>query len=281
MSEQPGQPDPVELLIAAFRTLERRDFDAFMSFMSPDVVLDASSIGVGTHEGAEAFRRFFEDWLDPYDAWTVEFEEIADLGGGVVFALPLQRGRLAGSDAEIQLRYAQVSEWVGDVCVRSTFWTDIEEGRAAAKTLAEDRPMAEESTTPDLVERVRSAFESLSGGDVDAMLSFLAPDAVFQGRAEGVTGRIEGAAAFGEFWEDWYDTFEEFKIEAEEILDLGNGSVYTVYRQEGRPAGTSGLVSERYAFVFEVVDGVAVTLTNYTDINEARAAAERLAKERG
>src|SRR5271165_4590808 len=107
--------------------------------------------------------------------------------------------------------------------------------------------MSEESTTPDLVERVRSAFESLSGGDVDAMLSFLAPDAVFQGRAEGVTGRIEGAAALGEFWGDWYDTFEEFKIEGEEILDLGNGIVFSVYRQEGRLAGTSGLVSERYA----------------------------------
>ncbi len=138
--------------------------------------------------------------------------------------------------------------------------------------------MPKESTTPDPVERVRSAFESLSRGD--AMLSFLAPDAVFQGRAEGVTGRIEGAAALGEFWEDWYDTFEEFKIEAEEILDLGNGIVYAVYRQEGRPAGTSGLVSERYAFVFEVEDGMAVTLTNYTDPDEARAAAERLAQER-
>jgi len=113
------------------------------------------------------------------------------------------------------------------------------------------------------------------------MLSFLAPDAVFQGRAEGVTGRIEGAAALGEFWGDWYDTFEEFKIEGEEILDLGNGIVFSGYRQEGRLAGTSGVLMEQYAIVFEVVDGVAVRLTNYTDIDEARAAAERLAEERG
>ena len=140
--------------------------------------------------------------------------------------------------------------------------------------------MSEESTTPDPVELVRSGFESLSRGDFDAIPSLLAPDAVYQGRAEGVTGRIDGAVAFREFWEGWYDTFEEFKMEVEIGTDLGHGIVFVVYRQEGRPAGTSGLVSERYAFVFEVVDGVAVALTNYTDIDVARAAAERLAQER-
>ena len=86
-----------------------------------------------------AFRRFCEDWLGPYGEWTVEFEEIADLGGGAVFALLLQRGRLAGSDAEVHVRYVQVSEWVGDVSVRSTFWTDINEARAAAERLAHER----------------------------------------------------------------------------------------------------------------------------------------------
>src|SRR5271165_6802049 len=140
--------------------------------------------------------------------------------------------------------------------------------------------MSEESTIPDPVELVRGGFDSISRGDFDAMLTLLAPDVVFQGRAEGVTGRIDGAAAFREFWEGWYDTFKEFKIEAEKILDLGNGIVWTVYRQEGRPAGTSGLVSEQYAIVFEIVDGVAMRLTNYTDMDEARAAAERLAEER-
>jgi ketosteroid isomerase-like protein len=140
--------------------------------------------------------------------------------------------------------------------------------------------MSEESTTPDLVELVRSSFESLSRGDVPAILTLLAPDVVFQGRAEGVTGRIDGAAAFCEFWEGWYGTFKELKIAPEEILDLGSGIVWTVYRQEGRVAGTSGLVAEQYSIVFEIVDGVAVRLTNYTDIPEARAAAERLAEER-
>jgi ketosteroid isomerase-like protein len=141
--------------------------------------------------------------------------------------------------------------------------------------------MSEESTTPDPIELVRSGFESFSRGDFDAMLSLLAPDVVFQGRAEGVTGKIDGAAALRELLEDWYDTFEDFKIEVEHGADLGNGIVFIIYCQEGRLAGTSGLPRDRYAFVFEVVDGVVVRLTNNTDIYEARAAAERLAESRG
>ena len=126
-------------MIAALRAWNRHDLDAYMRFMSPDVVLDACSVGVGVHEGAGAFRRFCEDWLGPDDEWTVEVEEIADLGGGAVFALLLQRARLTGSNGKTQLRYAQLSEWVGDVSVRSTFWTDIDEGRAAAERLAHER----------------------------------------------------------------------------------------------------------------------------------------------
>ena len=139
MSEQPAPPDPVELLIAALRAWNRHDLDAYMRFMSPDVVLDASSTGVGVHEGAGGFSALLRRLAGPLRRVTVEFEEIADLGGGAVFALLLQRGRLAGSDAEVHVRYVQVSEWVGDVSVRSTFWTDIDEGRAAAERLAHER----------------------------------------------------------------------------------------------------------------------------------------------
>jgi hypothetical protein len=51
--------------------------------------------------------------------------------------------------------------------------------------------------------------------------------------------------------------------------------------QTGRPARSSGDVRLRYAAVATWVDGVAVRITNYGDIDEARAAAERLGVSRG
>src|SRR5213080_4581579 len=48
---------------------------------------------------------------------------------------------------------------------------------------------------------------------------------------------------------------------------------------KGRPIGSGGEVQLRYAAVTEWVGGMVVRDTNYTDIDEARAAAERLAEE--
>ena len=77
--------------------------------------------------------------------------------------------------------------------------------------------------------------------------------------------------------------FEDLTIEADEILDLGNGVVLTLYHQEGRPIGASSYVRVRSAMVMLWADAVIVRNTVYpeSDIDEARAAAERLAEERG
>ena len=51
--------------------------------------------------------------------------------------------------------------------------------------------------------------------------------------------------------------------------------------QHGRPSGSDGFVRFRYAAVSTWADGLIALQTNYTDIDEARAAAERLAQEWG
>jgi ketosteroid isomerase-like protein len=61
--------------------------------------------------------------------------------------------------------------------------------------------MPEESTTPDLVELTRQAFDAANRGELDAMMSFLAPHAVFEATALGVS--FEGVAAVRGVIEDW------------------------------------------------------------------------------
>jgi ketosteroid isomerase-like protein len=91
---------------------------------------------------------------------------------------------------------------------------------------------------------------------------------------------LEGVAAIRGFWQDWLVSYEEFGFEPEEMLDLGNGVTFGVVVLKGRPVGGSGYVQMRFASVFEWVDGLIVRATFYTDIDAARAAAERLAEER-
>ncbi len=137
--------------------------------------------------------------------------------------------------------------------------------------------MAEESTNPDLVELVRRAFEAANRRDLDAVVGSFAEDAIFDGRALG--DHAEGRAGIRSFIEGWWGTYEELEYGLEEVRDLGNGVMFAVVAQNGRPAGSAGQVRQREGWVFVGARGLVERVT-VLDIDEARAAAERLAEER-
>jgi ketosteroid isomerase-like protein len=151
-------------------------------------------------------------------------------------------------------------------------------GGVGASLAGSWRAMPENSATPDLVKPMREALEAFNRGDVDMLMSFFAADAVFESPVLGT--RFEGVAGIRSFAEDWLGAFAEWTVEPEEIIDMGDGVVIAAYRQEGRPVASSGLVSSLAFLVCEWADTLLLRSTTYTDIDEARAAAERLAEER-
>jgi ketosteroid isomerase-like protein len=94
-------------------------------------------------------------------------------------------------------------------------------------------------------------------------------------------GVYEGHAAIRAFLKGYWDCFEELRFELEEALDLGSEVGFLVNRQIARPVGSTAYVRTREAHVVESVEGMVVRLTVYSDIDEGRAAAERLAASRG
>jgi len=138
--------------------------------------------------------------------------------------------------------------------------------------------MSEESTTPDPAELTRRAFEAVNQRDIDAVMSFFAPHAVLDGRVEE---GLEGSAAIRGFLDDWFGSFAELRMEVEEFVVLDDGVVLAVVNQEGRPVGVDGQVHQREGWaICWSADGLLVRLTTNTDIDEVRAAAERLAESR-
>ena len=138
--------------------------------------------------------------------------------------------------------------------------------------------MSKESTTPDPVALIGRTLEAANRRDLDAVASSFAEDAVFDGRAAGAL--FEGRAAIRRFLEDWFGAWEELEFGLEEVRDLGNGVVFAVVTQSGRPASSAGHLRQREGWVFVWVRGLIARLTIY-EVDEARAAAERLAQERG
>ena len=139
--------------------------------------------------------------------------------------------------------------------------------------------MAEESTTPDLVEATRQFVQAWSSGDVDLAVSFYAPDAVMDSTQMGMFV-YEGHPAIREALKAFVDPYEEFKVTLEEVSDLGNGVLFAIAVSVGRLLGSGGEVQMRGGAVVEWADGLITRTRQYTDIDEARAAAERLAEAR-
>jgi hypothetical protein len=137
----------------------------------------------------------------------------------------------------------------------------------------------EDTTTPDLVELTRRAIECGARGEVDDAMSFYGPDPVWDLSPTGL-GTYQGLAAIHGLNEDWLGAYAELEVQIGDILDLGHSVTLAIAHMTGRPAGSSAQVQLEYASVIEWTDGSMARVTQYTDIDEARAAAERLAQER-
>ena len=140
--------------------------------------------------------------------------------------------------------------------------------------------MSEESTTPDLIARWQEAADAGSRRDFHAGMRDFAPACVWDLSAAGL-GSFEGATAIRSFLEDWIGAYEENEYNQEEARDLGNGVLFVVTTLGGRPAGSASSVQERWSYTVTWADGMIVRVVARADIDEARAAAERLAEERG
>ena len=83
------------------------------------------------------------------------------------------------------------------------------------------------------------------------------------------------------FLEDWIGAYEEHESKQEEGQDLGKGVLFAVASLGGRLAGSAGRVQERWAYTVAWANGMVTSVIVRLDIDEARAAAERLAESTG
>jgi len=139
MAEEPTSTDLSELARRFCDCLERRDYDATLSFFAPNPVWDMSEMGMGIFEGRVPVRGLLEDWNGSYDEWEIDLETLLDLGYGVGYAVAMERARPTGSTGRVQLRYAAVVLFVGDLIAVAKTYPDIDDALAAAERLARER----------------------------------------------------------------------------------------------------------------------------------------------
>ena len=139
MTEESTPPDLMEVVHRQLEAVNRRDFDALLPYAAANVIYDTSPSGFGVYVGMAAIREFIEGYWNAFEDLRFELEEFVDLGNGVTFAVNRHHARTIGSAAPIQAREAQVTEWKDGLVVRITVYIDIDEARAAAEGLAQER----------------------------------------------------------------------------------------------------------------------------------------------
>jgi ketosteroid isomerase-like protein len=226
---------------------------------------------------AEGARDVLSAW-EEYRIEAAEFRELDD-ERVLVFTRASGQGKASGLDVgQIRAEGTDVFHIRQGKVTKLVLYADRD--RALADLGLEEQATAEESTTPGPEELLRRLIEAFNRRDLDAVLGYLAPDVVYDTSHSGF-GIYTGVPAVRGFFEDWVSSYEEFEVVAEQTVDLGNGVGYAILGQRGRPVGSSGEVRRRFASVGLSVNGLWVRFTTCTDIHEARAAAKRLAQERG
>ena len=119
----------VERAYRAFDAINRRDLDAFLGLMDPEVKFTTrftEMAGDPYYRGHDGIREWWEDLLGIFPDFSVETLEVRDLGDLVINAVHV-RGHGVDSNASVAETLWGAAEWRnGKVVWWQTFWNEAE-----------------------------------------------------------------------------------------------------------------------------------------------------------
>jgi ketosteroid isomerase-like protein len=114
----------------------------------------------------------------------------------------------------------------------------------------------------DLLPLIIRFNDALNARDVDAMMSLLTADCVFENTDPAPAGtRYTGQSAVREFWEDFFRSSSEARIEVEELFGQNDRAVMCWIYHWTDPSGHSGYI--RGVDVYKVRDGLIAEKLSY------------------
>ena len=129
--------EDVEVVRSLFAAWGRGGLDAAAEVWHPQIdwrAAEGALDDVGEIRGREAMRAYLQDWLEEFDEFGVEIEEVIDAGQNVV-AVQRISGRAKGSGVPTDLRFAVVyTIRDGKIGRGREYWTKDEALEAASRS---------------------------------------------------------------------------------------------------------------------------------------------------
>jgi uncharacterized protein len=136
--------------------------------------------------------------------------------------------------------------------------------------------MSDVTSAEERIELVRRGFEAWNAGDVETTLELLDPEVEIY-TAEGIvnSGTYKGHDGFMRWAQQWFEAWEEFHNELEEVVAVGDRHAVARSHQTGRGRGSGVEVEMDVGWTSEVRDRRAVYLALHPSFEDAMADARR------
>jgi len=96
-----------------------------------DMTTFRDAILPGTYVGVDGANRFLAEWLESFEYWPIDLEEIFDFGERVV-AVARQRGQTRQGTPEVEMRFAMLWTLRDGLAVRMEMYANPNEAFEAA-----------------------------------------------------------------------------------------------------------------------------------------------------
>jgi ketosteroid isomerase-like protein len=105
----PRMSKEVEALERGYAALNRGDLSMVLDLLDPDIEWHepAPSPDAGEHHGRDSFERFFRGWLESFEGFRVEPEQVVERGDDLVVVVR-QTGTGRASGLRVETRLAHV-----------------------------------------------------------------------------------------------------------------------------------------------------------------------------
>jgi uncharacterized protein len=120
------------------------------------------------------------------------------------------------------------------------------------------------------VEVVRRVIDAFNRRDVDAIFDCVHQDVEwFPAMPVTFGGALQGREGIESYVREVTDTWDEYRVVAQDFRDLGDEQVLVLGRVEGRGAGSGGLVDAEMGQIFDFRYGKISRVRTYLDHVEA------------
>jgi ketosteroid isomerase-like protein len=121
---------------------------------------------------------------------------------------------------------------------------------------------------------LRSAYDALNRSDLTRVFGLIAPDIDWHDQATMPDGPGRGRESFMQYLHSWLESFDEFRIEPDEIFEQGDHLIAVVC-QTGRGRISGAEIAVRIAHVWTIEDDRAIRWRSYPNRQQAIAAQDK------